>query len=158
MRWPSRTMTSAPAPQGTRVNTRDALGAADVLDAGHLSDFKHKEQERLPRQQAAEQMIDIGHALTAGGPLELSAAGRRITVPVANELRLELSHKPRPQPIPFSPVTTHLRAAVRARCYRPQPAFEPSQSRKVCDDPSRTSAGALRSSMNPLTKGLSHES
>ena len=50
---------------------------------GHMSDFKHKEEERLSRQQAAERLIDIAYALTAGRPLELSAAGRRVTVPVA---------------------------------------------------------------------------
>jgi amphi-Trp domain-containing protein len=48
-----------------------------------------KEDERLSRQQAAERLIDIAYALTAGGPLELIAAGRRITVPVEKELRLE---------------------------------------------------------------------
>jgi amphi-Trp domain-containing protein len=53
-----------------------------------MSDFKHKEEEQLSRQQAAERLIDIAYALTAGGPLELGAAGRRITVPVANEIRL----------------------------------------------------------------------
>jgi amphi-Trp domain-containing protein len=54
-----------------------------------MSDFKHKEEERLSRHQAAERLIDIAFALTAGQPLELRAAGRRITVPVGNELRLE---------------------------------------------------------------------
>jgi amphi-Trp domain-containing protein len=54
-----------------------------------MSDFTHKEEERLSRQQAAERLIDIAYALTAGGPLELIAAGRRVTVPVANELHLE---------------------------------------------------------------------
>ena len=44
---------------------------------------------RLSRQQAAEQLIDIAYALTAGGPLELIEAGRRIAVPVEKELRLE---------------------------------------------------------------------
>lgn len=48
-----------------------------------------KQDEWLSRQQAAERLIDIAYALTAGGPLELSAAGRRITVPVDKELRLE---------------------------------------------------------------------
>ena len=48
-----------------------------------------KQDERLSRQQAAERLIDIAYALTAGGPLELIAAGRRITVPVEKELRLE---------------------------------------------------------------------
>jgi amphi-Trp domain-containing protein len=54
-----------------------------------MSDFKHKEDERLSRQQAAERLIDIAYALTAGGPLELTAAGRRVAVPVPNELRME---------------------------------------------------------------------
>jgi hypothetical protein len=30
--------------------------------------------------------IDIAYSLTAGGPLGLSGAGRRVTVPVADEL------------------------------------------------------------------------
>ena len=54
-----------------------------------MSDFKHKEAERLSPQQAAERLIDIAYALTAGGPLEISATGRRITVPIAKELVLE---------------------------------------------------------------------
>jgi amphi-Trp domain-containing protein len=54
-----------------------------------MGDFKHKEAERVTRQQAAERLIDIAYALTGGGPLELTAAGRRVAVPVANELRLE---------------------------------------------------------------------
>jgi amphi-Trp domain-containing protein len=48
-----------------------------------------RQDERLSRQQAAERLIDIAYALTAGGPLELISAGRRITVPVEQELRLE---------------------------------------------------------------------
>ena len=48
-----------------------------------------KQDERLSRQQAAERLTDIAYALTAGGPLELIAAGRRITVPVENDLRLQ---------------------------------------------------------------------
>ena len=48
-----------------------------------------KQDERLSRQEAAERLIDIAYALTAGGPLELIAAGRRVTVPVDKELRLE---------------------------------------------------------------------
>lgn len=54
-----------------------------------MSDFKHKEAERVSRRQAAERLIDIAYALTGGGPLELTAAGRRIAVPVAAELLLE---------------------------------------------------------------------
>ncbi len=53
-----------------------------------MSDFKHKDDERLSRRQAAERLVDIAYALTAGRPLELNVAGRRITVPMGNELRL----------------------------------------------------------------------
>jgi amphi-Trp domain-containing protein len=59
------------------------------MSATRTGDFKHKEAERVSRQEAAERLIDIAYALTGGGPLELSAAGRRATVPVPNELLLE---------------------------------------------------------------------
>jgi amphi-Trp domain-containing protein len=54
-----------------------------------MRDFNHREEERLSRQEAAERLIDIAYALTAGGSLELRAAGRRIKVPLANELVLQ---------------------------------------------------------------------
>ncbi len=54
-----------------------------------MSDFKYKTAERLSREQVAERLVDLAYALTAGGPLELGAAGRRVTVPVPNELQLE---------------------------------------------------------------------
>lgn len=50
---------------------------------------KYKEEEWLSRQRVAERLIDIAYALTAGDPLQLSMAGRRLKVPVANELHLE---------------------------------------------------------------------
>jgi amphi-Trp domain-containing protein len=59
------------------------------MGAARTGDFKHTEHELLSRQQVAERLIDIAYALTAGGPLELTAAGRRVTVPVPNELHLE---------------------------------------------------------------------
>lgn len=59
------------------------------LTKAPMSDFKHKEDERLSRQEAAERLIDIAYALTAEGAIGLTAAGRRISVPVATELRLE---------------------------------------------------------------------
>ena len=58
-----------------------------------MSDFK--QEERLSRQRAAERLMDIAYGLAAGGPLELSAGGRRITVPVGNELLLERELKSR---------------------------------------------------------------
>ena len=53
-----------------------------------MSDFKHQDEERLSRQEVAERLVDIAYALTAGRPLELNVAGRRITVPMGDELRL----------------------------------------------------------------------
>ena len=53
-----------------------------------MSDFKHTQQERLSRQQAAERLIDIAYALTAGGELELSMAGQRVKAAVSNQLDL----------------------------------------------------------------------
>ena len=53
-----------------------------------MGDFEHKDEERLSRGQAAERLVDIAYALTAGRPLELNSAGHRITVPTANEVRL----------------------------------------------------------------------
>ena len=58
-----------------------------------MSDFTHKEEERLSRQEAAERLIDIAYDLTAGGRLELRAADGRISVAVPNELLLERALK-----------------------------------------------------------------
>jgi amphi-Trp domain-containing protein len=52
-----------------------------------VSDFK--QEERISRQRAAERLVDIAYALTAGGSLELGGGGRRISVPVADEVLLE---------------------------------------------------------------------
>jgi amphi-Trp domain-containing protein len=54
-----------------------------------MSDFRYEEAERLSPQQTAERLIDIAYALTAGGPIELNATGRRIAVPIAGEVLLE---------------------------------------------------------------------
>ena len=54
----------------------------------HMSHVKHNDEEQLSRRQAAERLIDIAYALTAGGALELNAGGRRTKVPMANEVRM----------------------------------------------------------------------
>ena len=54
-----------------------------------MSELKYRQEERVSRQQAAERLIDIAYALTAGGSFELGAAGRGIKVPLANELVME---------------------------------------------------------------------
>ena len=50
-------------------------------------EFTH--EERLSRQQAAERLVDIAYALTAGATLELRTRGEHVNVPVADELVLE---------------------------------------------------------------------
>ena len=78
---------------GAGADGSAAAPASVASSLGPMSDFTHKEEERLSRQQAAERLIDIAYALSAGGPLELRAGDRRITVPVASELRLERALK-----------------------------------------------------------------
>ena len=51
-----------------------------------MTQFKHDEQ--LSREQAAERLVDVAYALTAGGTLELSANGVRVGVPVADAVLL----------------------------------------------------------------------
>ena len=50
-------------------------------------EFTH--EEHLTRQQAAERLVDIAYALTAGATLELRTHGEHVNVPVADELVLE---------------------------------------------------------------------
>jgi amphi-Trp domain-containing protein len=54
-----------------------------------MSHFKRKESESVSRQQAAERLTDLAYALTAGPPLALTLDGRRITVPLPDELFLK---------------------------------------------------------------------
>ena len=51
-----------------------------------MAQFNHHEQ--LSREQAAERLVDVAYALTAGGTLELSANGVRVGVPVADAVHL----------------------------------------------------------------------
>jgi hypothetical protein len=48
--------------------------------------FTH--EERLKREQAAQRLVDIAYALTAGDTLELRHEGTRVSVPVADEVVL----------------------------------------------------------------------
>ena len=51
-----------------------------------MTGFKHK--ERVSRRQAAERLVDIAFALTAGETLELRAGSERLRVRVADEVIL----------------------------------------------------------------------
>jgi amphi-Trp domain-containing protein len=57
------------------------------IRASAAPEFAH--EERLSREQAAERIVDIAYALTAGANLELRTAGEHVNVPVADELVLE---------------------------------------------------------------------
>jgi amphi-Trp domain-containing protein len=54
-----------------------------------MNDFKRKDEERVSRQQAADRLADVAYALTSGTPLELTVNGDRVSIPIADELRLE---------------------------------------------------------------------
>ena len=46
-------------------------------------------EEHLSRQQAAERLVDIAYALTAGATLELRTHDEHVNVPVADEVVLK---------------------------------------------------------------------
>ena len=50
-------------------------------------------EEHLSRQQAAERLVDIAYALTSGGTLELRTEAERVTVPVAEVVRVRRESK-----------------------------------------------------------------
>jgi amphi-Trp domain-containing protein len=54
-----------------------------------MTDFKRKDEERVSREQAADLLADVAYALTAGVPLYLTVDGERVSIPIADELRLE---------------------------------------------------------------------
>jgi amphi-Trp domain-containing protein len=49
-----------------------------------VTDFENA--ERIPRQRAAERLVDIAYALTGGETLELRHDGEQFTVAVADEV------------------------------------------------------------------------
>jgi amphi-Trp domain-containing protein len=49
-----------------------------------VTDFEYV--ERVPRQRAAEHLVDIAYALTGGETLELRHDGEQVTVAVADEV------------------------------------------------------------------------
>lgn len=59
------------------------------VNACGVTDVKHNERERVSRQRAAERLIDMAYALTAGGPYELRLDDQRMRVPVADHVLLE---------------------------------------------------------------------
>ena len=57
---------------------RPSEGLRQRGSGDRISEFRHKGEERLSRQQAAERLIDLAYALTTGGPLRLD--GDQVTV------------------------------------------------------------------------------
>jgi amphi-Trp domain-containing protein len=58
----------------------------EKLDADREAVPDFEDAELLPRQRAAERLIDIAYALTGGETLELRHDGEHVTVPVADEV------------------------------------------------------------------------
>jgi PPOX class probable F420-dependent enzyme len=57
-----------------------------------VNDFKHKDEQRLSRQQAAERLTDVAYALTAGGRLNLHG-DEEVAVSVADQVMLKRESK-----------------------------------------------------------------
>ena len=57
-----------------------------------MNESMHTKPERLSRLQAAEQLTDVAYALMTGGQVRLEG-GRRLTVPVADEVTLRRKTK-----------------------------------------------------------------
>lgn len=53
-----------------------------------MNESRDATPQRLSRQQAAEQLTDVAYALMTGGVVKLDG-GRRITLPVADEVTLK---------------------------------------------------------------------
>lgn len=53
-----------------------------------MNDMQHIETAHLLRQEAAERLTDIAYALVTGGPIELTINGERLSVPIAEGVRL----------------------------------------------------------------------
>ena len=68
----------------TRINP--ARSRASRAPGDPITDFRHKGEERLSRQQAAERLIDLAYALVTGGPLRLESD---LQVTVAGEVVLK---------------------------------------------------------------------
>jgi amphi-Trp domain-containing protein len=62
------------------------VSGSERLDAHRdaVTDFEYV--ERVPRQRAAERLVDIAYALTGGETLELRHDGEQVTVGVADEV------------------------------------------------------------------------
>jgi amphi-Trp domain-containing protein len=78
----------SPGSARTSIPTEDlAFDRARVRAHGDtISNFRHKGEERLSRQQAAERLIDLAYALTTGGPLTLDGDQQ---VTIADEVVLK---------------------------------------------------------------------
>ena len=54
-----------------------------------MNDMRHMESEHVLRQRAAERLTDIAYALVTGGPIEFRINGERLSVPIADGVRLK---------------------------------------------------------------------
>jgi amphi-Trp domain-containing protein len=54
-----------------------------------MQSFEPTDRLRVSPQQAAERLTDIAYALVAGGTLQLTVGGERLTVPLGDELRMQ---------------------------------------------------------------------
>jgi amphi-Trp domain-containing protein len=58
-----------------------------------MNDMEHMQTEHVLRKQAADRLADIAYALVTGGPIEFTINGERLTVPIADGVRLKRALK-----------------------------------------------------------------
>jgi amphi-Trp domain-containing protein len=80
-------------PQHARERSVGSKPGADVSGASRLDDHSDAVTdfdyvERVPRQRAAEHLVDIAYALTGGETLELRHDGEQVIVAVADEVMM----------------------------------------------------------------------
>ena len=58
-----------------------------------MNDMQQMETAHVLRREAAERLTDIAYALVTGGPIEFTINGERLSVPIADGIRLKRSLK-----------------------------------------------------------------
>ncbi len=58
-----------------------------------MNDMQHMETAHVLRKEAADRLADIAYRLVTGGPIEFTINGERISVPIAEGVRLRRALK-----------------------------------------------------------------
>lgn len=58
-----------------------------------MNDMQHMETTHVLRKEAADKLADIAYSLVTGGPIEFTINGERVSVPIAEGVRLRRALK-----------------------------------------------------------------